>query len=86
MPSDASAGAAAGAGGSSRNSRLGAKNSVPVFAVRVLDHRQRHVRVGRLDVIGQLEIGQLGAADDALLLLGAARVPCLEVVQVPLDP
>ena len=37
---------------------------------------------GRLDVVGQLDVGELGAADHPLLLLDRQRVPGVEVVQV----
>ena len=46
------------------------------------DRRQRIVRRGRLDRVVEFDIGELGAADDALLRLGRQRVPSGKVVQV----
>jgi hypothetical protein len=40
------------------------------------------VGVGRLDVVGELNVGELRAPDDQLLLLGAQRVPGGQVVGV----
>ena len=40
------------------------------------------MRGGRLDRVVQLDIGQLGAADDAFLRFGRQRVPPGHIVQV----
>jgi hypothetical protein len=54
----------------------------PLLAVGVDDRVERYMRVGGFDVVGQLDVAELGAANCALLLLDRERVPGLEVVQV----
>ncbi len=51
----------------------------------VLDDGERGVGVGRLGVVVHLEIFELGASDDVLLLLDGQGVPLRHVVEVLLD-
>ena len=53
--------------------------SVPSGSV---DGVQGDVRVGRLDVVRHLDVGQLGAPDRPLLVLDGQGVPGVQVVQV----
>ena len=50
----------------------------------LLDHGERVVRVRRLRLVVELDVGELRAADDQLLLLGRERLPLREVVDVAL--
>lgn len=51
-------------------------------AVRVRDRVQRHMGVGGLDAVGELDVGELRPPDHPLLLLGAQRVPRRQIVEV----
>ena len=51
----------------------------------VLDRRERLVRLARRVVVVELDVVELGPADDRLLLLGRQRGPAGHVVQVLLD-
>src|SRR5205807_727078 len=53
-----------------------------LVAVGVGDDVQGDVRVGRLDAVRHLDVGQLAAADDLLLVIDCQGVPRLHVVQV----
>ncbi len=55
---------------------------VALRAVRIGDGVQRDMRVGGLDVVGELDVGELGPPDHPFLLLGRQRVPRGQVMQV----
>ena len=58
---------------------------LPLLPVLADDRVQRDVRVRGLDVVGQLDVAELRAADRSLLVLHRQRIPRLQVVQVLLD-